>query len=456
MLFQKGYSESVLSPVPSMDSDSYQEETMNTTLHPSEPSSIVQLSGDLTQSEEGKPVWRKSSGRGNFAALLAGLVFQLVGIPLAQADRQPTNCAGSGLGISLFTSSPDAHIGDTLYYSVNLLNGIPGSGRVVCDATGIQAFIVTPDGKTNLVPLVRTTLQQGESDFYLDVVSYVVRAQDIQPDGTVLATARDIGVIHQNDSNSSGGGFQGVNTEINLPCVAITALCVGSVGETGAITFTGTVTNCGNNTLVGVTVTNLNDGGIFTVLFPTNLALGQTASFSGSWIPLTPCIPSTATLTVRATDEFTATPRTVTSFTTVTCQNTFSPGIKVTKGCPAQPVAPGQLLTFSGSVSNTGNVTLTNIVVVNNQPVAITPVFTLAWLAPGATANFTGSYLAPANCSVSDTLTARANSRCGGAVTNTASAACPLLTTPAIVVTQFCPPHAGGARRHPDVQRHRQ
>src|ERR1019366_7982181 len=117
----------------------------------------------------------------------------------------------------------------------------------------------------------------------------------------------DEGDIHQNDTNSRGGGNQGVNTEVNMPCVLISAQCVGSVGENGAIVFTGMVTNCGNNTLVGVTVTNFNDNGSFTVLFPTNLAIGQVASFSGSWVPANPCLPSTATLTVLASDQFTST-----------------------------------------------------------------------------------------------------------------------------------------------------
>ena len=175
--------------------------------------------------------------------------------------------------------------------------------------------------------------------------------------------------------------------------------------------------------------------------FPTNLAFGQVASFSGSWVPANPCGPSTAILTVPATDQFTlAPPGTLTSSTTITCQNTLTPGIKVTKVCPAQPVSPGQLLTFSGSVSNTGNVTLTNIVVVNNQPAPNTTVFTLASLAPGAVANFTGSYLAPTNCSVTDTLTATASSRLRrGRHQRTASATCPILTTPQIAVTAVCP-----------------
>jgi len=122
------------------------------------------------------------------------------------------------------------------------------------------------------------------------------------------------------------------------------------------------------------------------------------------------------------------------------CPLITTPGIVVTKSCPAQPVAPGQTFTFSGSVSNTGNVTLNSIVVVNNQPATNTVVFTLASLAPGAVTTFYGSYTTPTNCSVTDTLTATATSRCGVAVTNTGTATCPILTTPAIVVTQLtCP-----------------
>jgi uncharacterized repeat protein (TIGR01451 family) len=417
------------------------ENTMDNSTYLPKPNNIAQPWGDSSRSQ------RELRGLGHAPAsrrlmtCLTGLVCLLLATSAARADRSPTNCTGSGLGISLYTSIPDVHIGDTLFYSINVFNGSLGSGAIACDASSITAFIVTPDGVTNNVTLIRTTLTQGQSDFYSNVVSYVVRAQDIQPSGTLLATARDIGVIHQNIVNSIGGGFQGVNTEVNLPCVLLTAQCVGGVGENGAITFTGTVTNCGNNTLVGVTVTNFVNNGAFTVLFPTNLARGEIAPFSGSWVPLNPCGPNTAILTVRATDQFSSTPRTVTNFTTLACENTLTAGINVTKACPAQPVSPGQLLTFSGSVSNTGNVTLTNIVVVNNQPAANTQVFTLASLAPGTMANFTASYIAPANCSVADTLTATAASDCGAPVISSVSATCPILTTPQITVTTVRPPN---------------
>jgi len=385
---------------------------------------------------------RKLSAPWRLLLLLAGLALLGLATPSALADlkdQSPPGCTGSTLGINLFTDAADVHVGDTLHYSVTIFNNQPGTPRVGCDATSIQAWVVTPDGKTNIVTLTRTTLLDQQFDYYTNAATYVVRAQDILPDGTVRATANDTGIIHQNVVNSTGGGFQGVNTQVSQPCIKLLVSCLGSIGENGIINFTGTVTNCGNDTLVGVTVTNFDNNGFFSVNFVTNLLKGQIATFTGSWVPLNPCGPNTVTLVAEGVDQFTTYPKTVTSSGTVSCANTLTPGILVTKACPAAPVAPGQLLVFSGSVSNSGNITLTNIVVVDNQPAADTPVFTLASLAPGAVATFTGSYVAPAVCSISDTLTASAASVCGVPVTNSASANCSILTSPQILVTTACP-----------------
>ncbi len=386
---------------------------------------------------------RKPGGVVGWMTLLAGMLLLLASAPGARADRNPPGCTGSGLGINLYTSLPDVHIGDTLYYSVMVFNSpFPAcdAGETnTADAGAIRAWVVTPDGITNFLSLRRTFLVPGDSDYYTNVVSYVVRAQDIRPDGTLRAIAVDEGDIHQNVVDSRGGGNQGVNTQVNTPCVRITAQCSGGVGENGAITFSGTVTNCGNVMLFGITVTNFVNNGAFRVFFATNLDVGQAITFTGSWIPLDPCGPSTATLTVAGTDVLTASPQTVTSSTTIACQDTLTPGIKVTKECPPLPTPPGQPVTFSGSVSNTGNVTLTNIVVVGDQPAPNTPVFTLGSLPPGAVANFTGNYPAPTNCSVAHTLSATATSRCGVAVSSIVSGTCPILTTPRITVTASCP-----------------
>jgi uncharacterized repeat protein (TIGR01451 family) len=366
------------------------------------------------------------------------LIGVLFGTLESKAER-PQGCSGSALGINLYTDIGNVHVGDTINYSATVFNGLVGSPLIACDATAIIAGIVTPDGRTNMLTLRRTALVHGESDFYENVVSYVVRSQDIQADGTLKATAFDNGDIHQNVVLSRGGAFQGVNTKVNLPGITITAQCTGSTGENGAIQFTGVVTNSGNNDLIGVTVTNLVNGARFQVLAPTNIGPGKSVPFTGSWIPANPCLPSTAKLVAEGSDDLTATPVSVTSSVDVTCANVLTPKIVVTKACPVAPVGPGQLLVYSGTVSNAGDVTLTDVVVVSDQPGANTPVFTVARLAPGEVANFTGSYTAPVNCSSTSTLTARAASVCGVAVTSSASSTCPILTTPQIAVTVVCP-----------------
>ena len=202
---------------------------MNTSIEHPEPNGIVQPSRFSSQSETALSALRSPSAPFVWVTLLAGLLFLLFSAPAARADRNPAGCLGSGLGISLFTSLPDVHIGDTISYSITVFN----APFPACDAGetnpatagAIKAFVVTPDGVTNNITLRRTFLAPGDSDSYPNVVSYVVRAQDIRPDGTIRATAIDQGDIHQNDVNSSGGGNQGVNTQVNLPCVAIAAQC---------------------------------------------------------------------------------------------------------------------------------------------------------------------------------------------------------------------------------------
>ena len=46
-----------------------------------------------------------------------------------------------------------------------------------------------------------------------------------------------------------------------------------------------------------------------------------------------------------------------------TCPLVTTPRIVVTQVCPASPAIPGGLLTYSGTVRNAGNITLTNVVV---------------------------------------------------------------------------------------------
>jgi uncharacterized repeat protein (TIGR01451 family) len=230
---------------------------------------------------------------------------------------------------------------------------------------------------------------------------------------------------------------------VTAPRLTITQDCPATpVGPGGVLTYSGTVLNAGNITLTNVVITNDRSGTtpVFTL---ATLAPGESAGFAGSYtVPANSGCSVSSTATGSGYDACTGT-RVVASAAS-TCPLLTAPDITVTQTCPADLVSPNGILTYSGTVSNSGNITLTNIVVVNNRPAANTVIFTLATLAPGAKANFTGSYRVPLNCCVSSsTVGATGRDLCTGAtVADTFTATCTALTVPAIAVTKVCPPAA--------------
>ena len=194
---------------------------------------------------------------------------------------------------------------------------------------------------------------------------------------------------------------------------------------------------------------------VFTV---ATLAPGAAANFTGSYtVPANSGCAITSTLTANARDKCTGTQ--VTANATATCPVQGAPNIAVTLACPATPTPLGGLLTFSGTVSNAGNVTLTNVVVRRDAPAPNTVVFSVASLAPGASANFTGSYTVPGSdaCSITTSVSASANDQCAGSgVIARATISCPLVAAPRILVTQTCPANPAAPGGSDRLRRQRQ
>src|SRR6185503_799645 len=175
---------------------------------------------------------------------------------------------------------------------------------------------------------------------------------------------------------------------------------------------------------------------------------GAGAAFSSSYVvPLDSCGPYRDTLIASGNDKCFGVG--VTNSSTRDCASTNTPAIAVNKICPTTPVQPGGTLTFSGTVTNTGNITLTNVIVrnVTLAPPGTNIVFGPVNLAPGAGAAFTGSYVVPLDsCGpYRDTLIGTGNDKCFGvSVTNSSTRDCLGTNAPAIVVTKFCPPAPTG------------
>ncbi len=229
-----------------------------------------------------------------------------------------------------------------------------------------------------------------------------------------------------------------------IPKIAVVKNCpLAPVPLGQPLVFSGTVSNSGNIALMNVTVVDNQPSNNTPVLGPITLAPGETANFSGSYlVPMNICDTNIADIvTARGTDVCAGS--NVVASAEAICPILQTPRLTVTKRCPSNPVAPGQLLVFTGTVSNSGNITITNIIVVNDRPASNTFVLGPVTLIPGQTIGFSGSYIAPYDCCgpCVDTVTARGNEFCTGSnVVGTATAACPRITTPQIAVTRDCPP----------------
>jgi len=186
-----------------------------------------------------------------------------------------------------------------------------------------------------------------------------------------------------------------------------------------------------------VMVRSLVQGQSATVLGPVALAPGQTVSFRGSYL-VPPDYCGNDELVATGYDLCGSQPATASVFTP--CPTLTTPAIAVVMHCPTTPVPRNGTFVFTGTVSNTGNVTLTNVTVVNSMPVAGTPVIGPITLAPGASRDFTGLRSIDAKCCwVVDTLTAKGQSACTGqSVENSSTAVCDVLYAPALTLTKEC------------------
>jgi uncharacterized repeat protein (TIGR01451 family) len=331
---------------------------------------------------------------------------------------------------------PQAHVGDTITAAIRVRN---------VDDFGDSLTI------TSIVDIVyHTSITETSANLLLAPVNLVNFGDSVTVTNTYLVLPGDPDVLQDDGlaggiDNHDGAGGSGIKQDffvtfpgqvrILKPCIQVFKNCANGVGENGLIVWSGMVTNCGNTPLENVTVSNLVNG-VMTLVLSTNLNTNSFVRFTNSY--LGGCAPTTDTLFARGTDSLGLT---VTSSATATCSNIFVSGISVTKNCPGEPVPPGGILVFSGVVSNTGNITLTNVVIVNNRPAPGTPVITFPVLLPGQALPYSGIYTTLVNSCGPwiDTVTATASTACGVPVSATATATCPAFTSPAIRVAKVCP-----------------
>jgi uncharacterized repeat protein (TIGR01451 family) len=158
------------------------------------------------------------------------------------------------------------------------------------------------------------------------------------------------------------------------------------------------------------------------VLGPSTLLPGQFTNFAGSYIePFDCCGPCVDTLTARGNEKCLGT--NVMATASVACPRIITPRLTVTRGCTTPPPILGELVFFNGMVSNSGNATLANVTVTDDQAGILESNLVLA---PGEAASFLGIYVVT-NCgpSVPDGISTSGSDICTGlAVSNRFIASC--------------------------------
>jgi len=233
------------------------------------------------------------------------------------------------------------------------------------------------------------------------------------------------------------------------PAITVALSCPLTNGLPGGVLeFTGQVCNAGNVPLTNVTVFAsevLTSGTNLVASYPL-LTNGECRDFSGILpIALDAC---TVTNIITASGTNTCPGISYASArTTNICPVATTPQLTVAKFCPDTSNAPGGFISFTGFVSNSGNVSLTNVTVTNCVSGTVngftcTRLLTIPWFPPGSMMPFSGTEgpIASGVTSVVNTVIASARDVCGQSVNATSTAACPVCQPPIITQTNVFPP----------------
>ena len=335
--------------------------------------------------------------RGTFYLLLVAPV-----IPFASARANTitvTNTNDSGPG-SLRQALADANDGDTIGFAVTGTISLTG-GELVID----KNIIISGPGPGLLV----VARSQQAADFR---IFNIPPSHTAEIDGLTITGGSLVG--------NGGGISSGATLTISNCAISGNSITANGVGYSGAGIY-----NVGNMTVVNSIVNNnqalivgffppngggiSNDGGTLTIQNTTISENSVAASGWGGGVSNTGSLTAISSTirgnTASAGGGIAGGGATIINCTINGNSAVFEGGGIFGGGTISNSTISGNTATgwHGAAIFQTdGNITITNIVVVNNLSGAA-PVFSAARLVPGEVATFTGSYLAPTNCSSAST-----------------------------------------------------
>ncbi len=198
----------------------------------------------------------------------------------------------------------------------------------------------------------------GVGEVATATVTYSPGADEDPVDNTVTATGTGV------DSGAEASAHDSCRTDItHAPGIDVTKSCPETVAFGEDITYTITVTNTGNEALEGVTVDDTLLGDItdqFDVDFSVPFGVGEVATATVTYSPGADEDPVDNTVTATGTGVDSGAE--ASAHDSCRTDVTHAPGIDVTKSCP-ETVAFGEDITYTITVTNTGNEALEGVTV---------------------------------------------------------------------------------------------
>ncbi|MDF2159446.1 hypothetical protein, partial [Algoriphagus sp. CAU 1675] len=282
------------------------------------------------------------------------------------------------------TASQSAYdeAGDVITYSFEVTN--------TGDVTLTDVTVTDPLPGLSAITPAPVTLEPGDSQIF--TATYTITLADMDA-GSVNNTATATGTDpNEDDVTDTDSETITANQDPSIDIVKTAdKSSVSAAGE--VVTYTFTVTNTGNVTLSNVVIDDALTGSVDLAVTPSTLAPGEvgtaTATYTVTQADMDAGeIVNVATATGTAPDE-----TTVNDDDTVTVDVAEAAGIDLLKEADRSSVsAAGEVVTYTFTVTNTGNVTLSNVVIDDALTGSVALAVTPSTLAPGATGTATATY----------------------------------------------------------------
>ncbi len=228
--------------------------------------------------------------------------------------------------------------------------------------TTLDSLVVTDSDPAVTVSCPATTLAPGESTVC------TASGTAVAGDYTNTGTADADGPQDQPASGSDNSGYFGASPSVSIDKKTNGVDSGATVLEGEAVTWTYEVTNTGNVDLTGVVVSDDQEGDVCTV----DLAVGESTTCQATGVAGSGAYDNTGSADGSYTDDSGNT--TPVGDSDDSDYFGASPSVsidKVTNGADGQTILEGSAVTWTYTVTNTGNVALSDVVVSDDQEGAV-------------------------------------------------------------------------------------